>query len=363
MNVPYPVQRRDGDREIERTLSGHISPQRWLPSASGPESGFRNKAKLVVAGTRGAPTLGILDEGGHGVDLTGCGLYEPGLSAALPVLRDVVADAQLTPYDVPSRNGELKNLLVTHSPDDRLMLRFVLRSTGQLPKVERAVPALRESLPGVRVVSVNLLPEHRAVLEGEQEMVLTEESSLPMRLNDLTLHLRPNSFFQTNTGVAAQLYAQARDWAAAVEPAIVLDLFCGVGGFGLHCAGPSVRQVVGVEVSADAVQSARRSAAQLQPISPATGFEFIAGDAYEIARETPAADLVIVNPPRRGIGADLCGLLESSTASHILYSSCNPRSLAGDLDRLPGYEVERARVFHMFPQSTHYEVLALLRRR
>lgn len=361
MNVPYPEQLADGDAAVRATLAGHIDESRWLPGGFGPESGFRNKAKLVVAGRRGEPTLGILDAGGNGVDLTGCGLYERGLADALPTLREFVAAAQLTPYDVPTRNGELKNLLVTHSPDGELMVRFVLRSTGQLGKLERGLSDLQARLPDVRVVTANLLPDHRAVMEGEQEIVLTDHDTLPMRVGGVDLHLRPASFFQTNTGVAAQLYAQAAQWIGELSPSVLLDLFCGVGGFGLSAAGPGVREVFGVELSADAAASAERSAAELG--SDTTAFTYVAGDAFETLPDAPPADVVVVNPPRRGIGERLCDWLERSGVPHVVYSSCNPRTLASDLDRMPHYAIERARVFHMFPQSTHHEVLVQLRRR
>ncbi|REF31213.1 methyltransferase domain-containing protein [Calidifontibacter indicus] len=359
MNVPYADQVASGDDAVRATLADRVDS--WLPSATGPEAGFRNKAKLVVAGRRGAPALGILDAGGNGVDLTGCGLYEPGLAAALPTLREFVADIGLTPYDVPTRNGELKNLLVTYSPDGELMVRFVLRSTGQLGKLERALPDLQQRLPNARVVTANLLPGHRAVMEGEEEIVLTEHDTLPMRLGTVRLHLRPASFFQTNTTVAEQLYRQAATWIGELAPGVLLDLFCGVGGFGLTAAGAGVREVFGVEISADAVSSARRSAAELD--SPTTTFHYVAGDAFHALADAPSADVVVVNPPRRGIGDHLCDWLEHAQVEHLVYSSCNPRSLATDLDRMPGFVVERARVFHMFPQSTHHEVLVQLARR
>ena len=360
MNVPYPQQVADGDALVHATLAAHVGPDQWGAPATGPESGFRNKAKLVVGGRRGAPTLGILDPGGSGVDLTGCGLYEPGLAAVLPVFRQIITEAELTPYDVPTRNGELKNLIITHSPDGELMARFVLRSTGQLAKLERAIPLLHERIRGLRVVTANLLPEHRAVSEGDQEIMLTEHDTLPMRLGPVTLRLRPASFFQTNTSVAGQLYAQAAEWIADREPGVLLDLFCGVGGFGLTAAGPAVSRVHGIEISADAVRSAQQSAAEIG--STTTEFRFVADDAARAIADAPAPDLVVVNPPRRGIGEQVCSWLESSTADTVVYSSCNPRSLAADLDRLPSFSVDRARVFHMFPQSTHHEVLVRLRR-
>jgi 23S rRNA (uracil747-C5)-methyltransferase len=358
--MPYADQLVGLESLVHSTLAEHVAVDAWLPVVSGPESGFRNKAKLVVGGLRGAPTVGILDGGGRGVDLRHCGLYEPGLAEAVPTVAEVVAALGLTPYDVPTRNGELKHVIVTHSPDDELMLRFVLRSPGQLPRIRDGMDTITSVLPTTRVVSVNLQPDHKAVLEGEEEVVLTAADTLPMQVGEVTLHLRPRSFFQTNTGVAAALYAQARTWVEELGPRRVWDLYCGVGGFALN-AGAADR-VTGVELSADAVESARRSA---ESVSGTTEFVFQAGDAAAFAagaQSDDRPDLVVVNPPRRGIGT-LADTLERGTARHVLYSSCNVESLARDLSRMPSLAVRAARPFAMFPQTRHHEVLVLLERR
>lgn len=182
-----------------------------------------------------------------------------------------------------------------------------------------------------------------------------------MQVNDVRLRLRPRSFFQTNTAVAAGLYRQARDWIHQIDPASLWDLYCGVGGFALHGLlrpDGTPREVLGVEVSAEAVESARAAAAEL-PGRPT----FVAGDVTEHLQASTPPELVVVNPPRRGIGADLAGWLESSGVEHVLYSSCNVDSLAADLARMPSLVPVRARLFDMFPQTRHLEVLTLLRRR
>lgn len=333
---------------------------RWDPPVRSAREGFRNKAKMVVGGTSAAPTLGILDEHGAGVDLRDCPLHEPALVEALPALSDLVGRAAIAPYDVRSRRGELKHLLVTASPDGALLVRFVLRSQEAVSRLRKHVGGLLAALPQVAVLSVNVQPAPSAVLEGDLEIVLHGET-LPMRVNGHVLHLRPASFFQTNTAVAAELYRTAVEWTgggpadAAVRT--VLDLYCGVGGFALHLSGPG-RDVLGVEISAEAVESARRSAAEA-----GGGARFLASDATRALESEVAADLVVVNPPRRGIGADLAQRLERSATGTVLYSSCNPATLGQDLALMPSLVPVRARVLDMFPHTGHLEVLTLLRRR
>ncbi len=261
IELPYADQVRGKEERCAELLGGGPGLQ-WLPTVRSREDGYRNKAKMVVGGTVEQPTLGILDAGGRGVDLRSCPVVAEGIRAVLPHVARVVTRAGLTPYDVPRRRGELKHVLITESPAGELMVRFVLRSDRALPRLREHLPRLLQEAPAVAVVTANLLPEHKAVLEGDVEVALTERTTLPMPLGAVELDLRPRSFFQTNTDVATALYAQVRQWVDEVTPASVWDLYCGVGGFALHCAAPG-RRVVGIEVSAEAVESARLAARDL----------------------------------------------------------------------------------------------------
>ena len=352
LEQPYAEQ----VRAKEAHCASLIPAQLWEPAITGPEQGFRNKAKLVVGGTIENPTLGILDGDRRGVDLRDCGLHTPGLRAAIPVVGDFVTRARLAPYDVNARSGELKHVLMTESPDGELMVRFVLRSREAEARIRKRLSWLSAALP-VRVASINLQPEHKAVLEGSEEITLTDESALPMRLaTGITLQLRPQSFFQTNTEIATALYDAARRWVGDLDPRSVWDLYCGVGGFALHLAAPGC-DVTGVEFSAEAVEGAAESARAQQ-----LDARFVAGDALTEWSAGGLAELVVVNPPRRGIGPELAQALEQSRVSAVLYSSCRAETLARDLESMPSLRTERAVLLDMFPQTGHYEVLTLLRR-
>ena len=385
LSLPIPDQLAAKQSRVAALLAEHVPAELWQAPAASAPTGFRNKAKMAVAGTAAHPTLGILDGAGCGVDLRTCPLHVPAIEAALPVLADLVTELGLRPYDVPTRRGELKYVLVTASPDDDLMVRFVLRSRRYLERLRAAVPDLRRRLPQLAVAAVNIQSVHQAVIEGPEEIVLTEEDRLLMRLSlpspggggqagrragsvELPLYLPTRSFFQTNTAVAEALYATARSWVEESEPARVWDLFCGVGGFALALAAPG-RRVLGVEVSASAIDGARAAAA-LMGLDPAL-VRFEAGDVRVLDPAAPGAgalgvcgargpDLLVVNPPRRGIGERLAGRIEASGVERVLYSSCNPRTLAADLARLPSMRVVRSRLFDMFPHTDHAEVLVEL---
>ncbi|WP_029858229.1 23S rRNA (uracil(747)-C(5))-methyltransferase RlmC, partial [Yersinia pestis] len=329
----------------------------WLAPVFGRESAFRNKAKMVVSGSVERPLLGMLHRDGTPVDLCACPLYPPSFEPVFTVLKTFIARAGLTPYNVARKRGELKFLLLTESTyNGELMLRFVLRSETKLAQLIAALPWLQQQLPQLAVISANIQPVHMAILEGEREIPLTEQQALPERFNQVPLYIRPQSFFQTNPQVAASLYATARQWVQEHEVHSMWDLFCGVGGFGLHCAGPET-QLTGIEINAEAIACARQSAEQLG----LKNVSFAALDSTRFATaEAQIPELVLVNPPRRGIGRELCDYLSQMAPKFILYSSCNAETMAKDISLLAGYHIERVQLFDMFPHTSHYEVLTLL---
>ncbi|MEY8769743.1 23S rRNA (uracil(747)-C(5))-methyltransferase RlmC [Erwinia sp. DT-104] len=357
LDRPYSQQLNQKQSELQQLLSAQAVSE-WLPPVTSAQQGFRNKAKMVVSGSVERPLLGIVHRDGTPVDLCGCPLYPDSFAAVFAQLKPFIARAGLTPYNVARRRGELKFILLTESSrSGELMLRFVLRSKEKLAQLTNALPALQAQLPQLSVISANIQPVHMAILEGEEEIPLTENQALADQLNDVPLWIRPQSFFQTNPAVAASLYATARAWVSELGVKSMWDLFCGVGGFGLHCATPEM-SLTGIEISAEAIACAKRSAEKmgLEKVS------FAALDSTAFATgEGSTPDLVLVNPPRRGIGAALCEYLSRMAPPFILYSSCNAQTMATDIARLSEYTLVKVQLFDMFPHTAHGEVLTLLR--
>lgn len=359
IDTAYSQQLLQKEQTCQALLGSH-KKLTWLPTAPSRQTGFRNKAKLVVGGDCDHPTLGILGRDKRGVDLQECGIVQSGIRRALPAISSFIGKAHLTPYQVPQRSGELKYVLITQAQSGELSVRFVLRSKEALSRIRKHLPWLQRELPLLAVASVNLQPEHKAIIEGKQEIVLTDQRLLAMRVGSLNLHLGARSFFQTNTEIAEQMYRQATLWARDLSPDRVWDLYCGVGGFALSCAADSC-QVLGVEVSSDAIDCARISSAS----AGTKNVTFLTHDALTFAANSAPADhpdLAIVNPPRRGLGS-LATWLEESEIRSVIYSSCNAESLASDLESMPSYTALEARMFDMFPHTAHAETMVLLTRR
>ncbi len=358
ITAPYSQQLDNKQQSIAQLLQ--VSASQLLAPVASPIQGFRSKAKMVALGVAQAPILGIeshLDGAPH--SLVDCPLYSEQLQALLAALPAWIQRAGIPPYNRHKQKGELKYVLVNESKaSGEFMLRFVLKSTHVLERIKANLSDLQRQFPKLAVVSVNIQPVHMARLEGEQEIYLTAQTALEEVFNQTPLLVRPKSFFQTNPYVAEQLYATAAKWVKEKQLSTIWDLFCGVGGFALHCA-PHVDSVIGIEIEPEAIRSAQLSAAKLG----LTNIEFSALDSAQFsgsAAQSP--QLIVVNPPRRGLGKELVGIINSIGAEHLIYSSCNPLTLADDLRALH-YDIVRVQCFDMFPHTEHLEVLVELKRR
>jgi len=354
IETPYGDQLRHKVQLLEQQLAPFGPCRLDAPVPSEP-FGFRNKAKMVAAETGNGLVLGI-----NGVELIDCALYDAAFQRALENIQTWLRALGIRAYDLATRKGELKYVLLTRAVvDGALMLRFVLRSHGVIPRLKKALPELHRALPALACVSVNIQPVHKAVIEGDEEIILSDADHIAEVFNGITLHIRPKSFFQTNPAVAAVLYKTAAAWVDALEVESLWDLFCGVGGFALHCADGE-RKVLGVELEPEAIASARAAADEMR-------LRNVTFEALDIAGFSRASQGVpqclIVNPPRRGLGDALCAWLEALQPEYIIYSSCNSVTLAKDLARLQHYRLERVQLFDMFPHTEHFETLVFLHRR
>lgn len=325
-----------------------------LPPFQGPRWHFRDKIKLAVSGSLENPILGLLlTDLQTGVELLDCPVQAEALNHELPGLIDFITKWKLVPYQAVTKKGELKGLILSWSPTTgEKMLRFVLRSKEALDRIRLGLSELSQ----FTVVSVNLQPIPHAILEGPEEIILSEKSFITHLSADVQLMYSPQSFMQTNSVVATQLYQTATEWLLPWCGQKALDLYCGVGGFALHMAhaGLTVR---GVEINASAVKIAQQ-AALLNNLA----VDFMAQDAAEIEAlwQQWQPQVVLVNPPRRGLARGVETILRHLPPV-LLYSSCSPESFALDWESLQHhYVAKRTKVFDMFPHTNHFEVLTLM---
>jgi 23S rRNA (uracil747-C5)-methyltransferase len=367
IEVPYDQQLDDKMSLLARAVQA--SPGCILsPPVPSPLLGFRNKAKLQVSGTRGHVTLGLLqaDDLDQGVDLTGCPIHHPKLQSLLNALKAILDDSGVTPYRVSNRQGELKGIIAFYSPKtDEGYLRFVARSKALRVELERLLPKLAEKFPWLKCVTLNIQPIPHALLEGPEEILLSPQPSIEHSFGDYRVRLSPQAFVQTNQAVAEELHREAARWMTELrvrhQPASfrMTELFCGQGAFSFFSAH-SADAILGVEVNEAAVRSAQENS-RINALSHLEFRQSRAEDALKAVREFNPT-LLLVNPPRRGLGSTANWILKLAPP-YLIYSSCDIDSLKNDLAVLEqGYGVSRAQLFDLFPHTPHFESLLLLSR-
>lgn len=353
---PYYLQLQDKQKNLRQHLD-IFYPKNIFDSVPSPEFGFRNKAKMAVLGTVENPILGIVTNN-EPIDLCDCPLYSVQMKFVLYKLKKFIKKLQLVPYNVRRKKGEIKFVIVTES-QGQYMLRFVLRSEKEHGKISSAITDLQLILPQIVVVSINIQPEHAAILEGDREIILTKQSRLPVILNEIPLFIEKGGFFQTNTFVASKLYKTAQSWLTDLPIKMIWDLFCGVGGFGLHCITKE-RELVGIEINPEAIECAKLSAKLMQ--HEKIKFQSLDATEFVSSKLEVKPDVILANPPRRGLGADLVNYLQKISPYYILYSSCNLQSLVNDLTFFSDYNIQYAQLFDMFPHTEHMEILVMLQK-
>ncbi|MGK5086612.1 methyltransferase domain-containing protein [Bdellovibrionota bacterium FG-2] len=357
----YASQIQTKEQTIREALS--FFPDTPLaPSVLSPLQGFRNRAKMFVTGSVDAPVVGLLGESDldHGRELLACPIHHPKLNQLIRAMPTLIREFQLTPYRIKERKGECKGLIAFYSPrTDQMYLRFILRSKACVSGIEKLLPVLQNQFPELICVSVNIQPIPHAILEGPEEIYLTKNAFIDHQIGAIRLKLAPRAFVQTHSEMAGQLYQTAANWIRDARPTKVLDLFCGQGAFSFFAAG-SAPEILGIEINSDAVNIANLSARE-------QGFQhltFKALDAAKISNELAAfkSDLILANPPRRGLGESLV-LIQKQLPKHLLYSSCSIQTLALDLKSLSrDFTLKRVQLFDMFPHTMHFETLVWLSR-
>lgn len=325
--------------------------------------GSRQKAKLACFEQQktGDLQLGIYTLTEQ-VSLEDCPLYTPAMQKVILGTKRLLEDAKIKAYDIMKRSGEAKFVLITESlpyhgeNDHTFMVRLVLRSKEGLDRLQKRSVNFLQEYPQIKLLSVNIQPEPKAILEGDEEIFLNGTETFINGYQDQKLNLTVRSFSQINSYVAFHLYQYVKDLLLAKKITSLLDLYCGVGGFSLT-AREVLSEVWGVEISKDAVKMANKSAKDFGKEK----FHYEAGDVEKILHsksklEYPQA--VIVNPPRAGLSAKTIEFLNGSQIQHLIYSSCNPETFKRDALMLnQHYELISLVPFDMFMMTSHFEVV------
>lgn len=325
--------------------------------------GSRQKAKLACFENiiEGKLALGIYNLT-EKISLEDCPLYGQDLQFVIQAVKKYLIDAKVSAYDISNRKGEAKFVLITeslpyHSIDHcTYMVRIVLRSKESVDRIQKLAAEFMKNYPMIKTLSVNIQPEPKAVLEGEEEILIAGSEVFINGYQNQKLNLTIRSFSQINSYVAFHLYDYVKEILMNHQITDLLDLYCGVGGFSLN-AQEVLNNVWGVEISKDAVRMANLTAGELGK----TEFFYEAGDVEKLIKEKSKEKLpqaVIVNPPRAGLSKATTEFLKNSTINHIVYSSCNPETFMRDAQMLKdNYNLVSLKPFDMFMMTDHFELV------
>jgi 23S rRNA (uracil1939-C5)-methyltransferase len=353
-------QVRDALRRIARISEPPLEP--LVPAVS--LFGYRNKLEYSFTHTDDGPALGFHRAGrwDEVLPIGVCLLTTPLGNAIRDAVRDWARQERLDAYDQNTQSGYLRHLVVREGRNTGQVLVQLVTAAGERFDADYLIEVLT-TFPQVRSIhwAVNDTP---AEITNLPTRLLWGDEAIEEELLGLRFRLRPNAFLQTNTAMAERLYALALEAAGLTGSETVYDLYCGTGTIGLCLAGQA-GSVWGVEISEEAVACAIENAS-LNGVRNASFFAGNVSLALEELRERAGApDVVVVDPPRAGLAGKALRRLARLGAPRIVYVSCNPTTLAGDLKTLRedwGYELRRCTPLDMFPHTPHIESVSLLER-
>ena len=335
-----------------------------MPILAAPDChGYRNKAQYPVSQKKGRAFAGFFRAGTHEV-------VENERCLILPAQSDAVKDTviahvnrfRIPVYDEKSHTGLLRHIYVRQGVVSGQILVCLAVNGRKFPKADLLTEELKK-IPGFATLVLSVNTKKGNAVLGDEFITLYGPGYIEDTLCGLDFRLSPRSFYQVNHHQAQRLYQAAITQAEITKADTVLDLYCGVGTITLAMAA-AAGKVIGVEVIPQAVEDARDNAKR----NGIENAEFFCGDAGEAALELEKqgikADVVVVDPPRKGLNADAIEALHRFAPRRIVYVSCDPATLARDVALLKerGYRVKNAMACDLFPRCSHVESIVCLTR-
>ena len=373
----YKEQLRFKERKVRNNLEriGGFSPElldKVMEPVCGMEHPFhyRNKAQYPVGKDRdGNPVAGFYAGRTHQIiPNTVCALGREENTEILECILEFMKEYHVEPYEETSRKGLLRHILIrTGFTTGEIMVCLIINGI-RIPHSEVLTERLA-AIPGMTSITLNINRENTNVIMGKEIRPLWGQGYITDYIGDIQYQISPLSFFQVNPVQTEVLYGLACQYAGLTGKETVWDMYCGIGTISLFLARKA-KQVYGVEIIPQAIEDARRNA-RLNGIDNA---EFFVGRAEEVLpeyyeqykKEHPGqqahADVIVVDPPRKGCDENLLRTMVQMEPERIVYVSCDSATLARDLKYLcgNGYELKKVRPTDMFPMTVHVETVVLL---
>ncbi len=395
-HLSYEKQLAFKEKKVRDCLEriGGVNPDavEWFP-VLGAEEGFpegpwhyRNKAQFPVRMQKGDdgslyPVAGFYAGRTHSIiPMTDCAIQHPCMKGILEAVLSWMQEQHIPAYDEERHSGLVRHIYIRHGyHTGEIMVCVVINARKMHPEFSRALVEKLSCFPGVAGIFLNVNTERTNVILGKKMILLWGKDYIEDRIGDIRYHISPRSFYQVNPVQTEKLYRTALEFADLSGNEVVWDLYCGIGTISLFLARKA-KKVYGVEIVPEAIENAKENAR----LNGITNAEFFCGAAEAVVPElvsdfasgttgketTPemsregsdTADVVVVDPPRKGCDPALLDMIGKMSPEKIVYVSCDPATLARDVKVLgeKGYEVRKVRVVDQFFWSGHVESVVLL---
>ncbi len=304
-------------------------------------------------------TLGLHRRGQYAdiFDLEECHLPSERYGRIVGWLREYVRKNEIPVYDIDEHTGYMRFLVIRDAKNSNELMINIVTNSGEFPSQKELTDKMTAAFPEITTIVHNENGQKANIAVGEKETVLYGDGFITEKLMGYSFKISSNSFFQTNTLQAENLYQIAFDMLKPTGTEKVLDLYCGTGAISI-CVAPKVAEVTGVELVADAITAAKENA----EINNCTNVEFILSDSKDFLKNNQTEfDVVITDPPRAGMHPKALKQMISLLPEKILYISCNPSTFARDAKEIveAGYNLPEVQPVDMFPHTRHIEMAAL----
>ncbi|MCH8485904.1 MAG: 23S rRNA (uracil(1939)-C(5))-methyltransferase RlmD [Candidatus Cyclonatronum sp.] len=355
--IPLPVLAAPQQLHYRNKMEYSFGDRRWLTREE-IDSGITFTDKDVAAGMHAPGRFDRI------LNLEECHLQVPVSFEIMDFVRSYALKHDISSYNPVKKQGFIRHVMVRngHHTGDLMVNLVTFADRGDI--VKPLAEALLARFPQITTIVNNVNDTPSPSSEGRFENVLFGPGYITEKLGANLFRIDANTFFQTNTLQAGQLYETARQFADLRPDDLLFDLYCGVGSLTLYTAD-AVKQAVGIELSPVSVENARKNAAANNVVNCA----FETGDMKDVftgkfIQKYGRPDVIITDPPRAGMHPDVVKTLCELAVDRLIYVSCNSATMARDLAELSRvYTIDRVQPVDMFPQTYHIETVARLTRR
>lgn len=326
---------------------------------------YRNKVQLPVGEKNGEVNIGFYAQRTHEIiNMDICNIQHEAADKVLKLIKNWMKKYKIEAYNEQLHSGSIRHIMVRKAFKTNEVMVVVVTRSNELPHKEKLIEMLIESKENIVSIIQNVNSKKTNVILGIECITLWGKDNISDYIGDFKFNISPLSFFQVNPVQTEVLYNKALEYASLTGNETVFDAYCGTGTISLFLS-QKAKKVYGIEIVPQAIENAKINAKQ----NNIDNAEFIVGESEkiipELIKKGIKADVVVVDPPRKGCEKSLLEAIAQMSPERIVYVSCDPGTLARDLSILDelGYNATEIQPVDMFPQTAHVETVVKMSRK